>query len=288
MPNIFADLHCHSTASDGVLSPTELTLAARQTGISAFALTDHDTLKGIPEARAASVRVGLEFVPGIELSCGWPDTDVSLHVVGLFLDETSSVLTELLARQQASRFRRALKMLDLLAGLGIDMQSLREQFDREGDRVLGRPHLARYLVEKGVVGDFQEAFSRFLQRGAPAYVPKDHLPPETAVDLIQRSGGGAFIAHPGLVCHWDEMWNKVRHLPWDGLEVYYSEHSPEQVAFFRGLAGTRGFLSTGGSDYHGEYGKHASRLGLFGLDEPGFRELKAGIDRHRGRDGRQA
>jgi len=104
--------------------------------------------------------------------------------------------------------------------------------------------------------------------------------------LIQRAGGGAFIAHPGLIPDWSAIWTMVQDLPWDGLEALYSEHSPQQEAFFCRLAEERGFLVTGGSDYHGEYGKHASRLGAYGLDERGFRELSAGIRRRRSRDGR--
>jgi hypothetical protein len=268
--NIVADLHVHSTASDGVLSPTLLAQAARQAGLSAIALTDHDTIHGVAEAMTAGESCGLQVFPGIEFSCGWEDSDLSLHVLGLFIDPRHPELLRVLQDQQASRFSRALRILDKLEALKINVKPLRHEFEGHPDKLLGRPHIARYLAETGVVSDFQQAFDRYLKRGRPAHVPKDHLLPQTAVELTHKAGGLAFVAHPGLISHWDEVWNMIKSLPWDGLEVFYSEHEIHTLTYFREFARKHDFLMSGGSDYHGEYGKHANRLGHHGLDQPTF------------------
>jgi len=272
---IFADLHVHSTASDGVFSPAEIVRQAAEIGLGAIALTDHDTLVGVPEARLAAVDAGIELVAGIELSCGWPGKDISLHVVGLFLDEASESLVRLLEDQKIHRFHRAMEIIDRLQKLGFPMEPLRERFAASTEKVLGRPHVARYLVEIGALEDFQQAFEQYLRRGRPAYVQKKHVLPEEGIAAIHGAGGMAFIAHPGLISDWPATWDMIKHHPWDGIETHYSEHTPEQFEFFRCLAAENGWLMSGGSDYHGDYGKHASRFGLFGLDRPGFARLAA-------------
>ncbi|NLI78670.1 MAG: PHP domain-containing protein [Candidatus Riflebacteria bacterium] len=271
---VFADLHVHSTASDGLLSPRELLARAREAGVSVLGLTDHDTLRGVPEGLSAAEETGVRLIPGIELSCGWPTSDVSLHVVGLFVDHRAPALIDLLDRQQKLRHVRALKILDRLAELHIDVEPLRQRFQAESDRVLGRPHVARFLQEIGVVKEFQEAFHRYLARGRPAYVQKEHVLPEEGITAIQGAGGLAIIAHPGLHPHWKQVWAEVDSLPWDGLEVYYSEHTPQHIEFFSRIARDRGLAFSGGSDYHGEYGKHTNRLGLYGIGEDLFRDLE--------------
>ena len=278
MTSVYADLHVHSSASDGVLSPVDLVKASKNAGLSVVGITDHDTVKGVAEALAAGAEQGIQVVPGIELSCAWPDFDIPLHVVGLFMDHTSKTLVELLETQRRSRYSRALKILELLENLGIEVTPLRNSFLADPEKLLGRPHIARYLVEIGAVSEFQEAFGKYLKRGAPAHVPKDHLVPETGIKAIHEAGGLAIIAHPGLTVEWEKLWSRISGLPWDGIEVYYSEHSPDQVEYFLNLARSRQLLVSGGSDYHGEYGKHASRLGLFGLERQSFELLEAAAD----------
>ncbi|MBP7634817.1 PHP domain-containing protein [Candidatus Ozemobacteraceae bacterium] len=278
---IFADLHVHSTASDGVFSPAEIVRQAAEIGLMAIALTDHDTLAGVPEARLAAADAGIDLVAGIELSCGWPGKDISLHVVGLFLDETSASLVNLLENQKQHRFHRAMEIIDRLQHLGFPMEPLRERFMASTEKVLGRPHVARYLVEIGAIPDFQQAFEQYLRRGRPAYVQKKHVLPEDGIAAIHGAGGMAFIAHPGLISDWPSTWDLIKDHPWDGVEAHYSEHTPEQFEFFRRLAAENGWLMSGGSDYHGDYGKHASRFGLFGLDRSGFARLSAGAAERR-------
>lgn len=270
---VFADLHVHSSASDGVLSPGDLVRLGGQLGLKVIGLTDHDTLDGIEEARRTGEEVGVDLVSGIELSCGFPDLDYSLHILGLFVGGDAPGLRSMLLEQQKFRFTRALKILDLLEGLGFRMEPLRERFLADPGKVLGRPHVARYLLETGGIKSFQEAFEKFLAKGRPAYVPKKHLSAAQGIEAIRAAGGLAVIAHPGLIQDWQGIWGRLEGLPWDGIEAYYSEHSPEQVSFFETFAADHGFLLTGGSDYHGEYGKHSSRFGCFGLDREHFQIL---------------
>ncbi len=263
--NVVADLHLHSTASDGLLSPEQLVTKACEKGLEAIALTDHDTVSGIKAARQAAVDNSIRLIPGIELSCGWEGVDSSLHVLGLFVNEDADSLTKLLETQRVSRFHRALKMVDLLASLDLNVEELKQRFLANDEKVLGRPHIARFLVEKGYVKEFQEAFDRYLSRGRPAYVPKEQVDPGVGIDIIHAAGGIAIIAHPGLVPDWDKVWEKIHVLSWDGIETHYSEHKNSQVAMFKTLVDRKGWLSSGGSDYHGDYGKHVDRLGKFGL-----------------------
>ncbi|MBF0499543.1 MAG: PHP domain-containing protein [Candidatus Riflebacteria bacterium] len=270
---IFADLHTHSSASDGVLSPAELIRACREAGLGAVALTDHDTVSGLLEAERVAVNLGIELIHGIEVSCGWVDCDYSLHILGLFINPRASCLTDKLAEQQKARHKRALKILDLLEIQGIPVAPLRAQFKLETEKVLGRPHIARYLQKIGAIGDFQEAFEKYLKRGASAYVPKLQVLPEESIDMIHRAGGLAIIAHPGLKTDWPKLWEKISSLSWDGIESDYSEHTPEQIQMFRSLAKDLGWQISGGSDYHGEYGKHVNRLGGAGLTEDAYHSL---------------
>lgn len=136
-------------------------------------------------------------------------------------------------------------------------------------------------MEIGAVEDFQQAFDKYLKRGRPAYVQKKHILPEDGIAAIHGAGGMAFIAHPGLIADWPATWDLIKDHPWDGMEVHYSEHTPDQFEFFRNLAHDRGWLLTGGSDYHGDYGKHVSRFGLYGLDQPAFARLAAQVGEKR-------
>jgi len=271
--NVFADLHTHSTASDGLLSPAQLVESAVEKGLSVIGITDHDTVTGLAEARQAARRLSIRLVPGIELSCGWPGRDTSVHVLGLYIDENAPALQKLLNEQRDQRFYRALKMVDLLAGLGLDVAELKQRFEQSPEKVLGRPHIARYLHERGYVKDFQGAFERYLSRGKPAYVAKDHVLPEVGIEVIHAAGGIAVVAHPGLTSDWPAVWANISGLPWDGIEAYYSEHTPSDVKRFVELANQHDLVSTGGSDYHGEYGKHANRLGNYGLTQELYFDL---------------
>lgn len=270
---IYADLHVHSTASDGTYSPEEIVDKSVAEGLSVVAITDHDTIAGVKKARARGEETGCKVVAGIELSCGWEGREASIHVLGLFIDENSSQLLALLERQKNFRYQRALKILDLLTDQGLDMADLQQEFETNREKVLGRPHVARYLLEKGYIKDFQQAFVKYLGRGCPAYVPKDHVDPESGIEIIKKAGGIAILAHPGLIPDWEPVWDKIKDMPWDGFETYYSEHSNSQVKKFAAIVAERNWISTGGSDFHGDYGKHKNRLGKYGLNRERYDNL---------------
>lgn len=273
LPIVHADLHTHSTASDGMLTPVELINKASGLGLKVLGLTDHDSIDGVAAAQAVADEKGLKLVSGIELSCGWEGRDSSIHVLGLFVKIDFPDLVNLLEAQKKSRFTRAHKILRLLSLQDLDVVELEEEFNNSPEKVLGRPHVARFLVEKGYVKDFQEAFDRYLLRGKPAYVPKETVDPEKGIELIHAAGGIAILAHPGLIPDWDRVWAKVQDMPWDGIETYYAEHNNSDVKKFKRIVADRNWIATGGSDYHGDYGKHVDCLGRTGLSEPQFAEL---------------
>jgi predicted metal-dependent phosphoesterase TrpH len=272
---VYADLHTHTTASDGTLSPTELVKRSSEIGLSVLGITDHDTLGGVSEAMKASSDYGVEIVPGIEISCGWNINDYSIHILGLFVDPNNADLVSFLQKQKEARFTRAHRILELLEKEGIDTKELATEFNEKTEKVLGRPHIARFLIEKGVVKTFQEAFDKYLLRGCPAYVAKEKVLPEDGIALIHKAGGLAALAHPGLISDWEKVWKEIEGLSWDGIEVFYSEHTKTQVEDFYNLARDRGIVPTGGSDYHGDFGKQANSLGRAGLNKEQFDEVVA-------------
>lgn len=272
-PIAFADLHTHSSASDGTMTPTQLIEKAESIGLSILALTDHDTINGVKEAQEAAKGKNIRIIAGTELSCGWPGDEKSVHVLGLFVTPEKSKLTDILDEQRDLRHIRALKILNLLRKEGFNMDELEAWFLSEPNRVLGRPHLAHYLENKGYIKSFDEAFKKYLSSGCPCYVAKDYINFNTAIDAIHDAGGLAVLAHPGLIPHWDETWNSIKDLPWDGIEVFYVEHENRDVRKYYEIAQQKGIACTGGSDYHGEYEKHIDRLGQGGLNEEQFNEL---------------
>ena len=270
---VFADLHTHSSVSDGLLTPALLVEKAESIGLSAIGITDHDTINGIKEAKEASKGKNIKVIAGTELSCGKPGQEKSVHVLGLFVSPEESKLSRILDKQRELRHIRALKILNLLREQGFNMDELEEWFKSEPNRVLGRPHLAHFLEDKGYVKNFDEAFKKYLTSGCPAYVPKDYIEYNEAIDAIHDAGGIAVIAHPGLIPKWEETWETIKDLPWDGIEVFYIEHRNKDVEFFYKIAQERNLVSTGGSDYHGDYGKHLDRLGQGGLSKEQFENL---------------
>ena len=270
---VFADLHTHSSVSDGTLTPTQLVEKAESIGLSALGITDHDTINGIREAQEASIGKNIRVIAGTELSCGKPGQEKSVHVLGLFVSPEESKLSRILDKQRELRHIRALKILNLLREQGFNMDELENWFKSEPNRVLGRPHLAHFLEDKGYVKNFDDAFKKYLAYGCPAYVPKDYIEYSEAIDAIHDAGGIAVIAHPGLIPNWEETWGIIKDLPWDGIEVFYIEHKNKDVESFYKIAQELNIASTGGSDYHGDYGKHLDRLGQGGLSKEQFEKL---------------
>lgn len=251
---ICADLHTHTTASDGSLTPTELVHAAAARGLSVLAVTDHDTTAGIREAAQAAQAVGIRLVPGVELSAEGPPG--KCHLLGLGIDSENDGLKRTLAELSESRRTRNDRMAGRLRALGVPVTLEEVAAVAPPGANIGRPHFAELLVRRGIVGSLPEAFNRFLGDDAPAYVPKDVLSPAAAIALIQAAGGLAFLAHPGLVrlaAHEtpETRLSALQQRGLNGVEAYYSQHTPAQTERFLRIAEKLGLLVTGGSDFHG-------------------------------------
>jgi predicted metal-dependent phosphoesterase TrpH len=254
MPYEVMDLHSHSLHSDGSVSPSELVELAAQAGARAISLTDHDTTSGLAEARSAAARHAVEFINGIEVSADFqPGT---MHILGYFIDDASETLGVALEELRRARFERNPQIAKRLESLGMDIP-YEQVAALAGSEVVGRPHFARLMLEKGYVGSIKEAFDRYLAKGAAAYVEKKRLSPADSIALIHRAGGVAVLAHPyQLRLPWDELEQKVRELVdlgLDGIEAIYSRHSPDDRQAYSELALRLGLLITGGSDFHGSY-----------------------------------
>lgn len=247
------DLHTHSNFSDGTLTPTELVTLAKKKNISALALTDHDTMAGVEEAVLAGEMLGVEIIPGIEISV--LHDKVEYHILGYWADPRNSVLAEALAKLQGARSERNNRILQKLNELGIPATSGElERVSEQGQT--GRPHIAKLLVRYGVVKTITQAFDDFLKKGAVAYVSRFAFTAIEAVTLIHQAGGLAVLAHP------TQNDPEFTRLPsvladlvpagLDGLEVYYPTHSHKMKKKLRALAAQHNLLLTGGSDYHGD------------------------------------
>ncbi|HXF58325.1 MAG TPA: PHP domain-containing protein [Candidatus Saccharimonadales bacterium] len=242
------DLHMHSNASDGSFTPDEVARMAAGNGVEVFALTDHDTLDGLPAAAACAVRSGIRLITGVELSVSEEGMDV--HLLAYGFDESDPTLVAAIGRYREGRRERARKILMRLKGLGIRI-ALEEVEEIASGGALGRPHVAEALLRGGHVETFNEAFQRYLGHHGPAYVPKPRVTLEEATTVVRDAGGVTILAHPGTLNrdHLIPAWAR-RGL--DGIEVWHSKHDPASVDRYRGYAHLHGLLMTGGSDYHGE------------------------------------
>ena len=256
------DLHTHSTASDGSLTPRQILDLARDTGIEAVALTDHDTIAGILEIKEIVQSYPVEFITGVEVSCAPPPEFKSLgsiHMLGYGFSVYDCGLKEALARATDARANRNPKIIDKLNELGFDI-TLDEVESRFGTRQTGRPHIAELLVEKGYVSDFRKAFDLYLGKNKPAYVNKFKMPCKDAIQLILNAGGLPVLAHPGIIDfqHPHDLDTFVNMLVEDGLagiEVYYSGHDSALRQHLSEIVHSKGLVATGGSDFHGSFNK---------------------------------
>lgn len=252
------DLHTHSTASDGILTPAALVAKAAGLGITFLSLTDHDTIDGVkPALEAAQPYPGLTIIPGIELN-----TDIEggeIHILGYFINFTDLALKVELERIRYGRQRRAHRIVEKLGCLGINLDWDDIQKLADGGSI-GRPHIARAMQEKGHIEHFEDAFNQYIGNGGPAYVEREKLLPEEAVHIVIEAGGVPVLAHP--YTSGDPEAAVARLVPEGlaGIEAYYYEHTPEQTDFLVKLADRLGLVATGGSDFHGT-GSSGGELG---------------------------
>ncbi len=251
------DLHIHTNASDGTDAPAEAVEKARTLSLEAIALTDHDTVSGVAEAVRAGEQLGVEVVPGIEVSSDYRDNNI--HVLGYFIDPEADALRQVMDWIRVERIARNEYVVNKMAddGFDISMEELRRMYP---DAVLGRPHMAEFLVKKGYVSSIREGFALYLGEGKKYYLPKRRISLARAVDTILASGGLAVLAHP-LQYRYPleeviEMIEYARSLGVKALECYYSEHSPEDERWLLARAEEYGLGVSGGSDYHGTRKTH--------------------------------
>ena len=258
------DLHCHSTASDGVLSPRELVERAANMGVQVLALTDHDELSGLAEARMVADEVGIRLLSGVEISITW--SHHTIHIVGLNVDPTDPTLLEGLARNRGGRADRARRMSDELARLGIS-GALEGAYEFAGNKeLIGRTHFARFLVKRGVVKDVKTVFKKYLVKGKPGYVPHEWASLEEALTWIRAAGGHSVLAHPGRYQIGREkmrlLLSEFKHYGGDAIEVVTGSHTPDQVPVYADLSVEFGLMASSASDFHapGEGGRELGRL----------------------------
>jgi predicted metal-dependent phosphoesterase TrpH len=247
------DLHCHSNVSDGVLAPASLAARAKAHGVDVWALTDHDEVGGIAEARAAAGDLGLAFVPGVEISITWAGQTV--HIVGLHVDERNAELLQGLARTRSGRELRAREMAEQLAAAGIpDAYEGALSYAGNPD-LISRTHFARYIIDRGVCRDVSSVFRHYLVEGKPGYVPHRWASLQQAVSWIKAAGGIAVIAHPGRYkfddTAYDALFAEFRDLGGTAIEVITGSHTPDQYDEYARVARRYGFLASRGSDFHG-------------------------------------
>jgi len=246
------DLHTHSTASDGTFSPSELIRLAKREGLKALALTDHDTTRGLPEAYEVAREEGIPFLCGVEISVKFNGPG-HFHLLGYFLSPELPPLEETLKALQEARKRRNELMVEKLRALGVEITLTELEEIAKGE--IGRPHFARLLVEKGYVRTPDEAFEKYLRKGAPAYVPKALLEPKEAIEKILQAKGIPVLAHPITLKlapkELSSYLKELKELGLRGVEAYYSEHNRDFTNFLLHEAQRLGFLTTGGSDFHG-------------------------------------
>jgi predicted metal-dependent phosphoesterase TrpH len=268
-----ADLHTHSSYSDGVLSPTALVDLAYRRGVRTLALTDHDITDGLPEAFAAARRYpDFTLIPGIEMSTDVPGNEV--HVLGYFIDWQDEAFQVELANLRSSRLDRGRKMVEKLWQLGMPLSWERVQ-EIAGVGAVGRPHLAQALVEAGYVAAFDEAFDLYLGRNARAYVGREKKAPEEVVAMLDQLGGLAVLAHPRDLANREGLLPRLKAAGLVGMEVYYQDYTPEEIQSLLPPVSRLGLLPLGGSDYHGLGGPQQREPGDIPLpDEPVQRLLE--------------
>lgn len=244
-----ADLHLHTTASDGRLSPQELVQRAGHLGLEVIAITDHDSVAGIPSALAAAKSFpNLLVIPGVEIDTDIPDHDV--HILGYFMDYRNIEFANTLERLRNSRYERGQKMVAKLAEFGIQIDWERV-LELASGGAIGRPHIAQAMLERGYISSFKEAFTQYIGRNCIAYVKRTKITPLEAVTLIVKANGLPFLAHPADIENLESFVRQLQQAGLVGIEVYYAHYSPDKVERLRTVADKYGLVSSGGSDYHG-------------------------------------
>lgn len=252
-----ADLHLHTTASDGCLKPSQIVEIAYSKGLKAIAITDHDTFDGLEEAISFAKKYPMEIIPAVELSSDVDGQD--MHIIAYWPDYKADWLNKILKTFRKGRIQRAHLMVEKLRENGLDV-SFKEIEDIAKKAALGRYHIARVLLNKGYVKTMQEAFDRYIGQDACCYVEKPSKSPKEVLEIIKKAGGVAVLAHPGVVST-ELMISEYSSEGLVGLEVYHPDHSKTQIKYFEGLAQQYGLIATGGSDFHAKSSTRGAVIG---------------------------
>jgi predicted metal-dependent phosphoesterase TrpH len=269
------DLHTHSHYSDGTESPRRVVELAKAAGVSALSLTDHDILDGHPEAEAACRELGLEFIPGVEFSSSTNGLEV--HMLGFLVDAAHAPFRQVLERQRVRRLARIHDMVGKLRAVGV-MITVEDVLAASGKGVIGRPHVAQALLNRGYVATLREAFDRYIGPKGPGFISGSPTPPEDAIRIIREAGGVPVLAHPVYLKD-DNLIDGMVREGLAGLEVYHSSHPPDVVARYEQLADRFGLLRTGGSDFHGA-AKEGAPVGSVDVPYACVERLKAWKQAH--------
>jgi predicted metal-dependent phosphoesterase TrpH len=240
------DLHIHTNHSDGFYSPEEIVLKAKENEFEAISITDHDNLSGINDAIKKGNEIGVEVIPGLEISSDIKDREI--HILGYFIQTDSQELERYLDFFRIERFKRAIRIVNKLNQLGISL-SIDDVMEVAKNSAVGRPHIAQAMLNKGSVATYYEAFNKYIGNGGPAFEKKVHISPQSAFKIISDAGGLSFIAHPGFME--ESLLKELIDEGVDGIEVIHSSHSQHQVRFYRGIVNEYFLLECGGSDFHG-------------------------------------
>lgn len=271
------DLHTHTTASDGSLTPTQLLHRAHEVGISILAITDHDTTAALPEALSVAAFLGIRLIPGVEFGTDWRGAEV--HMLGYFFDPDHPQMQQTLAELREGRLQRGRLMVERLNALGIsDVTWERVEQIAAGGSV-GRPHLAEALIERGYATTIDDAFSKYLGRGKPAYVERTQLTPADCIALVHTAGGVASLAHPTWVKDVETLLPTLVEAGLDAIETYYGLYTPDQISHLETLARQYNLVPTGGTDYHGREGLLHADLGSRSLPPECLEELERRVKR---------
>lgn len=255
----YIDLHVHSTASDGTYTPEALVKLGKKTGLSAMALTDHDTVDGIADFLAACEKEGIEGIPGVEISAKFR---TEMHILGLFVNYRDEEFRKKLNKLKNARKDRNLKIYEKLRADGFDINEsdITGQKKNGGLENTGRAHIAAALVKKGYVTSIQEAFDKYISKGKPYYVPRTTYPPKESIEMIKSAGGIAILAHPIFITkdysELKQILLQLKEYGLSGMECYYSEYTPEYTRLCTELCGELKLAASGGSDFHGDNKEH--------------------------------
>ncbi len=250
------DLHLHTNHSDGFYPPAELVRKAKDAGLDCIGISDHDSLSGFEEAALEGNKIGIEVIPGVEISSDVKDKEI--HVLGYFVEPGNSELERYLNFFREERIKRAEQIVIKINNLGMPL-NINDVLDIAKNSAVGRPHIAQAMLERGFINSYYEAFNKYIGNDGPAYEKKVHVSPKSAFKIINDAGGLSFIAHPGYM-H-ENLLKELIEAGVDGIEVFHPSHSNQQIKFYKGIVSEYFLLEAGGSDFHGGKREDEKNLG---------------------------